>query len=217
MLTADPAVPSQDLARSRLAVYRFLLAALDKPTPEQHRWLRGPDFRRSLEVLGEAFGLPCPAGQLVPPALADHESRYLACFEVGQPGPPVVLQASHYNRREPIPTTVHEHVLFYKRFGARLAKGTIEPADHLSNELAFLIHLDELLSAGKLGAESVLRARRDFLARQVTRWATAAAAAAEEKSLPALYRFLLAVLARAADQDLELSEAALAGPGEEGT
>jgi TorA maturation chaperone TorD len=216
MLTAEQAVPHQDLARSRLAVYRFLLAALDKPTPEQHRWLCGPDFRTSLEALGQAFGLPCPEGELVPPAPADHESRYLACFEVGVPQPPVVLQASHYKRREPVPATVHEHVLFYKRFGARLAKGNIEPADHLSNELAFLIHLDELLAAGQPDAESVLRARRDFLARQVTRWAPAAAAAAEEKSLPALYRFLLAVLACAVEQDLELTQAALAGPGKEG-
>ena len=214
MLTADQALAPRDVARSRLAVYRFLLAALDKPTPEQQRWLRGPDFRGSLEALGEAFDLPCPEGELVPPAPADHESRYLACFEVGQPGPPIVLQASHYNRREPIPATVHEHVLFYKRFGTRLAQGNIEPADHLSNELAFLAHLDELLAAGRLEAESVLRARRDFLARQVTRWAGAAAAAAEEKLLPALYRFLLAVLARAAEQDLELTQAALTGSGE---
>jgi TorA maturation chaperone TorD len=216
MLTAEQSVPPQGLARSRLAVYRFLLAALDKPTPEQHRWLLGPDFRGSLEALGEAFGLPCPAGEVVPPAPADHESRYLACFEVGEPEPPVVLQASHYNRREPIPATVHEHVLFYKRFGVRLAKGNIESADHLSNELAFLIRLDELFSAGQPEAESVLRARRDFLARQVTRWVAAAASAAEGRCLPALYRFLLAVLARAAEQDLELSQAALAGPREGG-
>ncbi len=216
MLTAEQAAPHQDLARSRLAVYRFLLAALDKPTPEQHRWFCSPDFRAALEAVAEAFELPCPEGELVPPALADHESRYLACFEVGVPQPPVVLQASHYNRREPVPATVHEHVLFYKRFGARPADGNIEPADHLSNELAFLIHLDELLAAGKLEAESVLRGRRDFLARQVTRWAAAAAAEAEDKLLPSLYRFLLAVFARAAEQDLELSQAAPAGPGEEG-
>jgi DMSO reductase family type II enzyme chaperone len=214
MLTGEEAVPHQDLARSRLEVYRFLLVAFDKPTAEQHRWFWSRDFRAALEAVGEAFGLPCPDGELVPPALADHESRYLACFEVGVPQPPVVLQASHYNRREPVPATVHEHVLFYKRFGACLAKGNIEPADHLSNELAFLIHLDELFAAGQLEAESVLRARRDFLARQVTRWAAAAAAAAAEKSLPALYRFLLAVFARAAKQDLELTQDALAGTGE---
>jgi TorA maturation chaperone TorD len=214
MLTAEQAAPPQELAQSRLAVYRFLLVALDKPTPEQHRWFRSADFRAALEAVADAFDLPGPDGELVPPALADHESRYLACFEVGLPQPPVVLQASHYNRREPVPATVHEHVLFYKRFGARPADGNVEPADHLSNELAFLAHLDELLAAGRLEAESVLRARRDFLARQVTRWAGAAAAAAEEKLLPALYRFLLAVLARAAEQDLELTQAALTGSGE---
>jgi hypothetical protein len=60
----------------------------------------------------------------------------------------VVLRASHYNRREPVPATIHEHVLFYRRFGARLAAGTLEPADHLSNQLAFLIRLDELPCAG---------------------------------------------------------------------
>ena len=210
MLTADQAAPHQDVALSRLAVYRFLLAALDKPTPEQHRWFCTPDFRAALEVVGGAFELPCPEGELAPSALADHESRYLACFEVGVPQPPVVLQASHYNRREPVPATVHEHVLFYKRFGARPAQGNIEQADHLSNELAFLIRLDELLALGKPEAESVLRARRDFLARQVTRWAAAAATEAEEKLLPALYRFLLAVFARAAEQDLDLTQAALA-------
>ena len=214
MLTAEQAAPPQELAQSRLAVYRFLLMALDNPTPAQHRWFWGPDFRPSLEAVGEAFGLPCPEGEPVPPAFADHESRYLACFEVGLPQPPVVLQASHYNRREPVPATVHEHVLFYKRFGARPAQGNIEPADHLSNELAFLIRLDELLATGKLEAESVLRARRDFLARQVTRWAATAAATAEEKLLPGLYCFLLAALARAAEQDLELTQAALAGTGE---
>ena len=178
MLTA---VPGRELSQSRVAAYRFLQAALDKPTPGQHAWLLGRDFGRALAVLAEPFGLSCPPGELVPEAFADHESRYLACFEVGVPGPPVVLRASHYNRREPVPATIHEHVLFYRRFGARLAAGTLEPADHLSNQLAFLIRLDELPCAGASERESVLRARRDFLARQVTRWTAAVAAAAEEK------------------------------------
>jgi TorA maturation chaperone TorD len=126
------------------------------------------------------------------------------------PEPPVVLRASHYNRREPVPATIHEHVLFYRRFGARLAAGNIEPADHLSNQLAFLIRLDELPCTTEPERRSVQRARGDFLARQVTRWTAAAAAAAKEKRLPRVYRVLLALLARAAEQDLELSRAALA-------
>jgi TorA maturation chaperone TorD len=199
----------EDLARSRAALYRFLLAALDKPTPAQHAWLRGPEFRAALELACAEFGLPAPEGELFPEGPADHESRYLACFEVGLPEPPVVLLASHYNRREPVPATIHEHVLFYRRFGARLAEGNREPADHLVNELAFLIHLDHLLAHGA-PTESVLRARRDFLMRQVRRWVGRAARSAEANGIPPVYRSLLTLLAAAVEQDGELTEAALA-------
>ena len=205
----------EELAATRLAVYRFLLAALGKPTRGQHAWLAGPDFRAALALACEEFDVPWPGGELVPGAFADHESRYLASFEVGLPGPPVVLLASHYNRKEPVPRTIHEHVLFYKRFGARLAAGNLEPADHLLNELAFLVRLDELLLEGKVDAESVLRARHDFLARQAAPWPARATAEAEKNHLPPVYRTLLALLATAVRQDLELTAAALADfPGE---
>ena len=62
----------------------------------------------------------------------------------------------------------------------------------------------------RLVFNKVAHPRRDFLARQVMRWTAAAAAAAEEKLLPPVYRVLLAVLAWAVAQDLELSRAALA-------
>jgi TorA maturation chaperone TorD len=204
-----------ELAEARVAVYRFLLAALDKPAAARHAWLTGPDFRGGLEALCESFALGCPDGELTPGRFADHESRYLACFEVGLPEPPVVLLASHYNRREPVPRTVHEHVLFYKRFGARLAAGNVEPADHLLNQLAFLIRLDELLLGGEVEAGSVLRARHDFLARQAVGWPARAAAAAEEKHLPPVYGTLLALLAAAVRQDLELTADAVADLGKE--
>jgi TorA maturation chaperone TorD len=215
MLTAEPSADHRDLALSRVAVYRFLLAALDKPTPEQHAWLRGREFPNGLAILSESFGLSCPPGDLVPAAFADHESRYLACFEVGMPEPPLVLQASHYNRREPVPATIHEHVLFYRRFGVRLAAGSLEPADHLSKELAFLIYLDELPCEEGPARASVARARRDFLTRHLTRWTAAAAAAAtaEEKLLPPVYRLLLELLACAVEQDVELTNVMLAEEG----
>ncbi|HKB38655.1 MAG TPA: molecular chaperone TorD family protein [Gemmataceae bacterium] len=199
----------EELAQTRLAVYRFLFAALSKPTPGQHIWMAGPDFRSGLGLLCEEFGLPCPEGELVPGEYADHESRYLACFEVGLPGPPVPLLASHYHRKEPAPRIIHEHVLFYKRFGTRPAD-TLESADHLLDELAFLVRLDELLLAGRMEAESVLHGRRDFLARQGAQWPARAAALAHERGLPPVYRTLLALLAVAVEQDLALSEAAVA-------
>jgi hypothetical protein len=198
------------LAEARSAAYRFLLTALDKPTPEQHAWLTGPDFRRALATASAPFALACPEGELFPAAFADHESRYLACFEVGLPEAPVPLLASHYDPREPAQRIIREHALFYRLFGACLAVDA-EPSDHLLNELSFLLRLDGLLLGGETAPGPVVLARRDFLLRQMARWPARAAAAAEEKGLPPVYRALLALLARAVAQDLELSEAAVAG------
>lgn len=208
MTQALETAASGEVAQARLVVYRFLLAALDKPTPEQHYWLASDEFCRTLGELAVQF---CVAPPVTEPAAADptdHEARYIACFEVGLPTPPVVLLASHYNRREPVTAVIHEHILFYHRFGARLAAGNAESADHLLNELAFLIHLDELLLKG-LPANSLLLARRDFLRRHATRWPARAAAEAGEKGLPIVYRTLLTILAAAVAEDLSLTEAAL--------
>jgi TorA maturation chaperone TorD len=198
------------LAETRMAVYSFLLAALAKPRPPQHAWFAGPEFRRNLDNLCDQFGVPPAMGELAAADPAGHEARYIACFEVGMPEPPVPLLASHYNRREPVSQVIHEHLLFYRRFGARPAAGNIEPADHLLTELAFLVRLDELLRAGTLEAESVLRARHDFLSRQAAPWPAKAVAAAVDKDLPEVYRTLLALLAAAVKQDLDLTAAAIA-------
>jgi DMSO reductase family type II enzyme chaperone len=211
---AAPDVDPSALADTRTAVYRFLLAALDKPTVAQHAWFSGPEFHRTLERLSEEFGLPPPEGEPAEADAAGHEARYLACFEVGVPEPPVPLLASHYNRREPVPQVIHEHILFYRRFGVRPAAANIEPADHLLSELAFLIRLDDLLRAGVPEAGSVLRARRDFLRRHAAAWPARAAVETEAKHLPGVYRALLALLAAAVGQDLELTEAAVAGISE---
>lgn len=202
------------LAEARLAVYRFLLAALDKPTAEQHVWFTGPEFRQSLEELADLFGVALPVGPLAAVDPADHAARYIACFEVGLPTPPVVLLASHYNQREPVTAIIHEHILFYKRFGASLAAGNIEPADHLLNELSFLIRLDELFVTETPLVASVLCARRDFLRRHVVRWPARATEAAFEKRLPGVYCTLLALVATAGEQDLALTEAAITDQNE---
>jgi TorA maturation chaperone TorD len=207
MLTEQ--LPDRELAQAREAVYGFLLTALDVPSPAQHAWFASPGFRLGLEELCERFDLDAPPGDLAAEDADDHQARYLACFEVGLPTPPVVLLASHYDRREPVPAVIHEHLLFYRRFGAMLAPGNREPADHLRNEVAFLMHLDGLLCSGKIERGSVLHARRDFLRRQVARWPARAAQEAEEKHLPAVYHCLLALLAAAVAQDLALSEAAV--------
>jgi TorA maturation chaperone TorD len=204
-------VPAEEVARARTGVYRFLLAALDAPTPEQHAWMCGENFAEALQALCESFLVDCPARPHTPEEFADHESRYLACFEVGLPAPPVALLASHYNRREPAPRIIHEHILLYRHFGVEVRPGSLDPADHVVNQLAFLIRLDEL--TGNVEAESLLRARHDLLTRHL-RWVPRAVADAEEKHLPPVYCALLALLAAATRQDLELSTAALAAlPG----
>jgi DMSO reductase family type II enzyme chaperone len=202
-MTATVPNVAGEIPAVRRPVYRFLMAALSVPTPEQHAWMRGPDFARSLGELASAFGVSSPEGELVPQEWADHESRYLACFEVGMPSAPVPLLASHYQKREPVPRVIHEHLLFYRRFGLPVPGPAQAPADHLVYQLAFLIRLDELLEGGRLDARSVLWARRDFLARHVRRWTEEASRQAEEKHLPTVYQALLAILAAAAEEDLE--------------
>lgn len=215
MVLNDP--ETAEVAHTRQAVYRFLQAALATPTPEQHAWMRSPAFAEALGVLAATFGVEAPEGELVPAEWPDHESRYLACFEVGLPAPPVPLLASHYQRREPVPRVIHEHILFYRRLGMPAPEMSRAPADHLAYQLAFLIHLDGLLRGDKADADSLLWARRDFLSRHGCRWAGEASRQAEEKRLPPVYRALLAVLAAALAEDLEWTSAERGGLAPEGT
>ncbi|MFN4260204.1 MAG: molecular chaperone TorD family protein [Gemmataceae bacterium] len=197
------------LVEARRAVYCFLRAALDKPTTEQHAWLASDRFRRQLIDVASVFGIEPPTGDLVPDKFPDHEARYLACFEVGLPEPPVVLLASHYHRRAPVTAIIHEHKLYYQWFAANGRMDNQEPADHLLNELIFLIHLDDLLLNPRRDEASVVRARRDFVHRHVARWVPHASAAANENHIPHLYRTLLAILAAAIGHDQELTEEAI--------
>ncbi|MFO0841407.1 MAG: molecular chaperone TorD family protein [Gemmataceae bacterium] len=206
----------EEVLPARQAVYRFLRAALDVPTAEQHAWMCGPDFARSLGELSKAFGVDCPGGELVPGDWADHESRYLACFEVGLPSPPVPLLASHYQRREPAPRVIHEHILFYRRFGLMGPTRDQAPADHLVYQLSFLDHLDGLLLTGRVEEESALWARQDFLSRHVLRWTAEACRQATEKGLPPVYQALLTLLSRSIDEDLEWTIAHREGEMPEG-
>lgn len=214
-MIATGATAIDDVPAARQAVYRFLRVALSVPTPGQHHWMRGPDFARSLRGLTEAFGVDGPEGELVPEEWADHESRYLACFEVGMPSAPVPLLASHYQKREPVPRVIHEHILFYRRFALPGPERDQAPADHLVYQLDFLIHLDGLLLRDRVEAESALWARQDFLSRHVCRWAADASRQAEENRLPGVYRTLLAVLSAAEAEDLEWTAANRPGPKEE--
>jgi hypothetical protein len=196
-----------DLAPVRLALYGFVLAVFDKPTAEQHAWLSSEGFATTLRELCDRFGVEAPTGVLVDWSAYEHESTYLACFEVGLPTPKVVLQASHHNRRAPAPRTIHEHERLYRLFGAERSKGNLDQQDHLLNELAFLVHLDELVLAGADDLPAILLARKDFIGKHVRDLVGAALRSSLTGGVPPLYSVALALLASALDQDLALSGA----------
>ena len=131
------------------------------------------------------------------------------------PTPPVPLQASHYDRRHPAPAVIHEHILFYKQFGQQPTAVNGEPADHLSNELGFLIHLDERAIRQPDQRDSIVKARRDFLKRQAGPWPARAVELAVENGLPQLYVAALSLLAAAIEQDRDLTDQQLGALGPE--
>jgi DMSO reductase family type II enzyme chaperone len=200
----SPTPVLNEFSALRSAVYRLFLIALDKPTPEQHRLLLGNEFRDSLALLSDQFDVAFPEAALVPESYADFESRYLATFEVGLPEAPLVLLASHHIQHEPAPRVVHEHILFYKHFGCSPMEETGEAADHLLNELRFLIHLDHLREISPTSAESLDRARRDFLDRQLLRWIPSAADLSARRGIAEFYQATLSLLAAVIRQDREL-------------
>lgn len=196
-----------ELVPARLALYGFVLAVFDKPTGEQHAWLSSEGFASTLQDLCDRFGVEASRGVLVDWSADEHESTYLACFEVGLPTPKVVLQASHYNRQAPAPRTIHEHERMYRLFDAKLTRRNLDQQDHLLNELAFLVHLDELVLGGAVDLPAILRARRDFVGKHVRDHVRSALQSSSRQSVPPVYSVTLAVLACALDQDFALSEA----------
>ncbi len=195
-----------ELVPVRLALYGFALAIFDKPSVEQHAWLTSDEFGSTLRELCDRFGVAAP-DVLVDWSAEEHESTYLACFEVGLPTPKVVLQASHYNRRAPAPRTIHEHQRLYRLFDAKLTHRNLDQQDHLLNQLAFLVHLDELVLGGAVDLPAILRARRDFVGKHVRDHVRAALQSSSRQSVPPVYSVTLALLACVLDQDFGLSEA----------
>lgn len=200
----NPTSPA-DAAYARIAVYGFVLAIFDKPDLEQHAWLTSSDFAETFRGLCQRFDIEPPAA-LVEWSADEHESTYLACFEVGLPTPKVVLQASHYNRRAPAPRTIHEHQRLYRLFDAKLAPRNLDQQDHLLNELAFLIHLDELVLAGAGDLDAIVRARRDFIGKHVKDHVGSALESSRKSGVPPIYSVTLDLLATALDQDFALSD-----------
>jgi TorA maturation chaperone TorD len=78
---------------------------------------------------------------------------------------------------------------------------TGEAADHLLNELRFLIHLDQLRERCPSSADSLDRARRDFLDRHPLRWIPRASDRASDRGIAPFYRGVLTLLSAVVRED----------------
>ena len=155
------------------------------PDAAQWEWLHeervGLAWRVLSRPLNEALLPEIP----LPESFDQYREEFIATFEVGMPEPPCPLIESYWNKREPVPKVLHENILFYKQFGLSLKMSANETADHLRHQLEFMHYLcrveAERLGAGARGDAGCAAARRDFLARHLADWTTAAAARLAER------------------------------------
>jgi DMSO reductase family type II enzyme chaperone len=124
-----------------------------------------PD-ERHLHVLKESFSD-------VPDTLEDLRALYIDLFEAGLPGPKCPLLESYYILNRPPGEILLENKLFYQHFGLKLE--TQAAPDHLLTQLEFLSWLEHAIAAGNPDADSLERARRDFISRHIAHWIPRAA------------------------------------------
>jgi DMSO reductase family type II enzyme chaperone len=108
----------------------------------------------------------------VPRALEDLRAHYIELFEAGIPQPKCPLLESAYAVNRPAGEIVLENKMFYQNFGLKLDSRAAP--DHLLTQLEFLAWLDHCIESGNPEAESLIRARREFLDRRVATWIPAA-------------------------------------------
>lgn len=151
------------------------------PSPEQWLWLHSPAAAALLDGLARFGGGP-ESASVLPPSAAEYEEEYIAVFDAGFPHPPCPLIETHWNKTEPAQNVIHEHVLFYKRFGLRLSESSRETPDHLRYQLDFHAHLLRLWESaerdpggGQAGQFGL--AERDFRRRRMAGWIAKASAA----------------------------------------
>lgn len=176
-----------------LEPYRFLLRCLERPSESQFALLRHPEFPGLVNRLAGELGVPgLPPDAALPESLEDLSSTYIALFDAGLPQPLVPLTATFYCRREPIPSVLHEHMLFFQAFGMRPRPDNVDTPDHLLNQLEFLAALSDVQRLSEK-PEAAAQAKLDFLQRHVLPWIGLAAERAAREA-PALYATLLRVV-----------------------
>lgn len=196
-----------DAAREAAAAWRFLHDLFRPPSPAQWTWLRSAPTLSAWNMLAETCGLDLP--EILPNALAfrKYEETFVAAFDVGFPVAACPLIETHWNRREPVTSVLHENVLFYKQFGLMIRTEGEESPDHVLPQTEFMCYLHTLeeqalrAPAREDQVAQIRQAEKDFLERHLAYWTPLAARRIEESiadTWPARWVRILAEFSREA-------------------
>jgi DMSO reductase family type II enzyme chaperone len=170
----ENAVNSIDWQQNDL--YRFFSFVFAPPTRECFDLLSQPglpealrDLWKQLACEGEYPGFEWFA------SYQQHESTYIALFDVGIPEPPVPLFESAHDKTHPAQEIALENTYFYEVLGLKSDPGRAVP-DYLVTQLEFLAalrytceHTSEHTSEQST-AVSLARAEAEFLERHLLNW-----------------------------------------------
>lgn len=162
-------------AASRSRIYQLLAMAFSFPDAEFFESVRDGtlaaalrescavlpyDLLSAIEPLGTVEGAP-----------QEFESEYIRLFDVGAGGPPCPLYGGTYGGDRM--KAMEDAVRFYNYFHLHLSQEMRELPDHITTQLEFLHYLTfREAEARQQGTDpsSLLRAERDFLARNLCKW-----------------------------------------------
>ena len=127
-----------------------------------------------------------------PASLEELRAIYIDEFEAGLPHPKCPLLEGFYLLNRPAGEVVLENKLYFKHFGLE-PHSTASP-DHLLTQLEFLSWLDHCIDSGNLDADSLKRARKEYVVRHLAHWVPKAAQAMARRNVPC-YASVFAMLA----------------------
>jgi DMSO reductase family type II enzyme chaperone len=195
---------------ARTDLYRFFAAVFGPPSQRCFDFLAQPDMAgalgelwRQLECQGEFPGFEWFGSYEL------YESAYIALFDVGMPEPPVALFESAHDKTRPAQEIALENTFFYEVLGLKADPTRVVP-DYLITQLEFLaaVRFTEENASDASTAESMARARSDFLERHLLNWVPGAEAKLSRTEAPG-FPVLMALLLRFLRRE---QEAAAPGP-----
>lgn len=167
--------PDTAIHSSRL--YQLLALGFAHPVEEFHQLLAEGSYGQALGATASVAGIEVQALASPPLSFADLEAGYIALFQVGRRGKPVVpLNAGEYATLNKDEASRPEFLLrysdWYRHFGLRTdqEEEANELPDHLVCQLEFLAwlgHLEAGVADDNETRQGYRRAQRDFMQRHL--------------------------------------------------